>query len=251
MSDLRRRLRILRRVRWGLLATDLAFVGLVIGLVFATWPARLGGRTVLVVVHGSSMEPTYHGGDLLYARSTDRYETGQAAVFRLPAGEPGAGQLVVHRIQGRTADGRYIMKGDNRPLDDGALPSADDLVARPVADLGPMPVGVLRLVPWARWWWWASPSAGTCGPWPATSPGPAVPGDRSARPGPTCGGAGPWSATHRRAMAPCPHRPAPTRSPREPPRSAWATCSGSWAPPTRLRSKGSGVGGPADRRSGR
>ncbi len=172
MSDLRRRLRILRRVRWGLLATDLAFVGLVIGLVFATWPARLGGRTVLVVVHGSSMEPTYHGGDLLYARTTDRYETGQAAVFRLPAAEPGAGQLVVHRIQGRTADGRYIMQGDNRPLDDGALPTADDLVARPVADLGPVPVRVLRLVPWAAlvvvgvtvgWYLWpvAGDEAGT------------------------------------------------------------------------------------------
>lgn len=172
MSDLRRRLRILRRVRWGLLATDLAFAGLVIGLVFATWPARLGGRTVLVVVHGSSMEPTYHGGDLLYARTADRYETGQATVFRLPAGGAGAGQLVVHRIQGRTADGRYVMQGDNRPLDDGSLPGADDLVARPVADLGPVPVGVLRLVPWAAlvvvgltvgWYLWpvAGDEAGT------------------------------------------------------------------------------------------
>lgn len=168
MSDLRRShsLRILRRIRWGLLATDLAFVGLVIGLVFATWPARLGGRTVLVVVHGSSMEPTYHSGDLLYARTADHYETGQPAVFRLPAGEPGAGQLVVHRIQGRTAEGRYIMQGDNRPLDDGALPAADDLVARPVADLGPVPVGVVRLVPWAAlvvvgvtvgWYLWPVP----------------------------------------------------------------------------------------------
>lgn len=142
-------LRLARRVRWGLLLSDLAFVGLVLAMVFVAWPARLGGRAVLVVVHGSSMEPTYHGGDLLYARTTDRYDTGQAAVFQLPEGEPGAGQLVVHRIQGRTDDGRYIMQGDNRPLDDGALPTARDMVARPVADLGPVPVTALRLIPWA------------------------------------------------------------------------------------------------------
>ncbi len=150
MSPPRRRpiVRLLRRVRWGLLLSDLAFVGVVVAMVFVAWPARLGGRAVLVVVHGSSMEPTYHGGDLLYARTTDHFETGQAAVFKLPDGEPGAGQLVVHRIQGRTADGRYIMQGDNRPLDDGALPAARDLVARPVVDLGPVPVTVLRLIPW-------------------------------------------------------------------------------------------------------
>ena len=144
----RSRLRILRRIRWGLLLSDVAFVVVAVAMVLVAWPARLGGRAVLVVVHGSSMEPTYHGGDLLYARTTDRFEVGQAAVFRLPDGEPGAGQLVVHRIQGRTADGRFIMQGDNRPLDDGALPAARDLVARPLVDLGPVPVTVLRLIPW-------------------------------------------------------------------------------------------------------
>lgn len=144
----RSRLRILRRIRWGLLLSDLAFVAVVVSLVCVAWPARLGGRAMLVVVHGSSMEPTYHGGDLLYARTSDRFEVGQAAVFRLPDGEPGAGQLVVHRIQGRTADGRYVMQGDNRPLDDGSLPAARDLVARPMLDLGPVPVTVLRLIPW-------------------------------------------------------------------------------------------------------
>jgi signal peptidase I len=115
----------------------------------ALWPAALGGSVRFAVVHGSSMEPTFHPGDVLYARSTSQFQIGDAALYRIPPGQPGAGGLVVHRIQGRTARGQFIMQGDNRPDDDGVLPGVGDLLARPLVNLGPLPGRLLLLLPWA------------------------------------------------------------------------------------------------------
>lgn len=136
--------RLLRVVGW-LLTTIASLVAL-----YALWPAPLGGWARFVVVHGTSMEPTYHSGDLLYTRSASapEFAVGDTAVYRIPDGQPGAGRMVVHRIHGLTASGRYVMQGDNRPDDDGALPGAGDLVARPIVDLGPAPARILLLIPW-------------------------------------------------------------------------------------------------------
>ena len=132
------------------------------------WPSRLGGSSTFIIVKGSSMEPTYHSGDLLYARSASTYRVGDVAVYRVPKRGTGAGEMIVHRIRARTADGRYVMQGDNRKYDDGALPSSADLVARPVLDLGPLPATMLLLLPWlmmllcaavAVWLLWPAPSA--------------------------------------------------------------------------------------------
>lgn len=120
-------------------------LGLALALV---WPSRLGGASTFVIVKGSSMEPTYHSGDLLYARSARSYRVGDVVVYRIPKRGTGAGEMVVHRIRGRTADGRYVMQGDNRSEDDGAFPSASDFVARPRLALGPLPAVILLLMPW-------------------------------------------------------------------------------------------------------
>lgn len=122
----------------------LAFLG---GLAVAVWPASLGGAANFVVVRGHSMEPTYHQGDLLYARNDQSFSVGDVAVYRIPKGKPGAGALVVHRIKRRMPDGTYLMQGDNKPAPDDVTPSAQDLVATPLFDLGGWPTRGLILAP--------------------------------------------------------------------------------------------------------
>lgn len=122
----------------------LAFLG---GLAFAVWPAALGGAANFVVVRGHSMEPTYHQGDLLYARNDQSFSVGDIAVYRIPKGKPGAGALVVHRIKLRLPDGTYLMQGDNKRVPDDVTPSAQDLVATPILDLGGWPTKGLILAP--------------------------------------------------------------------------------------------------------
>jgi signal peptidase len=117
------------------------------GLAYAIWPARFGGKTLYVVVRGESMEPKYHRGDLLYARKAHDFEPGDITVYRIPKGTPGAGALVVHRIKRILPDGTYVFQGDNRKSPDDARPTRHDLVAKPIANLGPLPTRTLIWLP--------------------------------------------------------------------------------------------------------
>lgn len=102
----------------------LKFVPIAIAVVlFGVWfvmfrPTVLGGPATYVVVSGTSMEPTLHGGDLVVLRERDSYGVGDVVSFRIRDGEPGAGHDVIHRIQAEDADG-YVTQGDNL---DGADP---------------------------------------------------------------------------------------------------------------------------------
>ena len=129
-----------------LIRSCLALVGLGLGIILL-WPASLGGRGLFVVVQGSSMEPSYSMGDFLYARSTNHAKLGDIVVYRVPAGQPGEGIRVVHRVVGIRPDGRYVFKGDNKKLPDDALPASGDLVARAYFNLGPLPTRVLVAAP--------------------------------------------------------------------------------------------------------
>ncbi len=111
------------------------------------WPTALGGRAQFVIVQGSSMEPLYSSGDLLYARRTDNYEVGDVAVYSIPQGEPGADSLVVHRITSQNPDGSFTMTGDNRTTSDSSRPTTRDMVARPTANLGQLPTRLIILMP--------------------------------------------------------------------------------------------------------
>jgi signal peptidase len=122
-------------------------LGLLAALAFAMWPTVLGGAATFVVVRGDSMEPGYHKGDLLYARTSDRYEAGDVAVYRIPKGEPGAGALVVHRIKRVLPNGTYEFQGDNRHEPDDTRPAASGLVAKPIMNFGPLPTRALLLLP--------------------------------------------------------------------------------------------------------
>ena len=138
-------------------------LGLLGAIAFVVWPASLGGAATFVVVRGESMEPTYHQGDLLYARSDGSYAPGDVAVYRIPKGSPGAGTLVVHRIKERLSDGAYLFQGDNKPSPDDVTPSRGGIVASPLVNLGSWPTRALILAPivctlivgiavaWAMW----------------------------------------------------------------------------------------------------
>ncbi len=128
------------------LAQAVWLVALVAALV-AVWPARFGGAASFVVVRGDSMEPHYHSGDLVYARSASGFDVGDIAVYRQPAADGTGDSLVIHRLIERLPDDRWLLQGDNRDFPDDVTPTGGDLVARPIVNLGPWPTQVLLRLP--------------------------------------------------------------------------------------------------------
>lgn len=127
--------------------TSLVGLALLGALAYISWPARLGGDAMFVVVRGHSMEPTYEMGDLLYARTGGEFHVGDVAIYRIPEGQQGAGTLVVHRIKKILGNGHFVFQGDNKPTVDDVTPDRADLVAKPVMDLGDLPTRALIVAP--------------------------------------------------------------------------------------------------------
>ncbi len=153
---------------------------IILGTAWFMWPASLGGRTQFIIVQGTSMEPTYHSGDLLYARKSGNYGPEDIAVYTIPEGEPGAGALVVHRIVSEEASGKYRLKGDNRESLDDAQPSRADFVAKPVMNLGQLPTRLIILTPFflsivlgaaVAWFLWPTKVTKEHSPEPEIQPG--------------------------------------------------------------------------------
>jgi signal peptidase len=89
-----------------------------IAVLVALWPAQYGGITGLTVVSGHSMEPTYHTGDLVVSLKKPSYAPGDVVSYLLPAGQPGAGGRVIHRILSVDSSSGapvYTTIGDNNP----------------------------------------------------------------------------------------------------------------------------------------
>ncbi len=154
---------------------------IILGTAWLLWPVSLGGRAQFIIVQGTSMEPMYHSGDLLYARKSVNYAPGDVAVYTIPEGDPGSGALVVHRIVSEDAAGRYRFKGDNRESLDDAQPSQSYIVAKPVANLGQLPTRLIILTPFflsivfgaaVAWFLWPSKAAKKPAPEPNTEPEP-------------------------------------------------------------------------------
>jgi signal peptidase len=106
--------------------------GLVV-LVVAFWlaalrPTSLGGPVTYLLIRGNSMEPTYHGGDLVLVRVAAQYAIGDIVAYRVPAGDIGAGHIVIHRISGGVASTGFLMRGDNNPSVDPWMPRPTDIV---------------------------------------------------------------------------------------------------------------------------
>ncbi len=94
-------------------------------------PQNLGGPAAYVIVAGDSMLPGLRTGDLVLAVRQPAYAVGDVIVYAIPAGKPGAGSQVVHRIVGGDAVAGFITQGDNRDTADPWRPTPDEIVGRP------------------------------------------------------------------------------------------------------------------------
>ncbi len=112
------------------------------------WPTQLGGSTSMVVVSGTSMEPTYFTGDLVIARRMEP-SIGDVIVY---APEGLGGSQIVHRIIGGNATDGWQMQGDNNDFIDPFTPSGDEVrgvVLVHYSNFGRVTVLLLNPIVWA------------------------------------------------------------------------------------------------------
>jgi signal peptidase len=125
--ETRRSARKTRLVRLVSIVVTMAVVAL--WVVFLR-PVSLGGPADYVIVSGHSMEPTFRTDDVVVAFKQATYAVGVVIVYRVPAGEPAAGDRVIHRIVGGSAAAGFIVKGDNKDGIDPWRPKAEDIVGK-------------------------------------------------------------------------------------------------------------------------
>ncbi|MBI2168262.1 MAG: signal peptidase I [Actinobacteria bacterium] len=156
-------------------------------------PAALGGPAGYVIVVGQSMEPTLHAGDLVVTQRHDRYQPGDVIAYRIPAGDDGAGTLVIHRVIGGSAGEGYRTQGDNRDSPDFWRPKPTDIVGKRwalVPSAGTVlrwlrtPIAISGAVALTAFCWIAlprrQPSRTAPGTAPVSAPLPPRPGERPA-----------------------------------------------------------------------
>lgn len=107
-----------------------AQVVLALGIMALLWPASLGGKVHYVMVSGTSMEPRMYTGDLVLVREQASYQVGDAVAYEVPAGEVGAGSVVIHRIAGGDAASGFRTQGDNRDTPDVWQPTEADILGK-------------------------------------------------------------------------------------------------------------------------
>ena len=97
---------------------------LLVGIWYLTLaPSAIGGPLSLVLVRGTSMEPTYATGDLVIGYRAGRPPVaGEVVVFRGPGGVP-----VIHRTRAVRGD-ELVTRGDNLPADDPWDTTVDDVL---------------------------------------------------------------------------------------------------------------------------
>jgi signal peptidase len=93
-------------------------------------PGSRLGVVSYVVVTGHSMEPTVHTGDAVVLLRASTYRRGDVVAYRIPAGGPGAGVLVIHRIVGGDPRHGFVLRGDNKTANDPWRPRPRDVVGR-------------------------------------------------------------------------------------------------------------------------
>jgi signal peptidase I len=93
-------------------------------------PRTLGGPASFVGVNGISMTPTMHNGDVAVTEDKSTYHVGDVIAYRIPAGTPGAGHNIIHRIVGGDALNGYNTKGDHNTWVDIWHPKPSDIVGK-------------------------------------------------------------------------------------------------------------------------
>jgi signal peptidase len=91
-------------------------------------PQSLGGPAQYVVIHGNSMWPTYHDGDLIILHRQADAQVGDVVAYRVPRGEVGQGLVVIHRVVGGSEATGLVLRGDNNPTADPWHPHPGDVV---------------------------------------------------------------------------------------------------------------------------
>jgi signal peptidase I len=110
-------------------AASLTFVAALMVLWAVTLrPQALGGPAMFVAVRGSSMLPTYEHGDLVVVQSAESYKVGDVVAYRVPAGEIGAGRVVIHRIVAGDATAGFTFQGDSNSAPDPWHPRQANMV---------------------------------------------------------------------------------------------------------------------------
>jgi signal peptidase I len=94
------------------------------------YPQVLGGQLRMVVISGISMKPHLHSGDVVLIRKRTRYRPGDVVAYEIPAGSPGAGHTVIHRVLERLPDGSFVTKGDNVSAPDFWQPHSSWILGR-------------------------------------------------------------------------------------------------------------------------
>lgn len=110
---------------------DFVVLALTVLAAWFLWPSSLGGSSRVIKVQGHSMEPTYQTGDLILVDTSATPEIGDVIVFEIPDNEPGAGNLVVHRLIGLREDGTYVTQGDNTASPDSFGTTRSDIIGSP------------------------------------------------------------------------------------------------------------------------
>jgi signal peptidase I len=106
----------------------LATISLIVAWFLLLRPVALGGPAAYEMVSGHSMEPLLHTGDLVITQSASTYAVGDLIAFHVPAGQLGAGSVVIHRIVGGDGVSGFIVKGDNKPTPDTWQPKVSDVI---------------------------------------------------------------------------------------------------------------------------
>ncbi|MEX2294385.1 MAG: signal peptidase I [Acidimicrobiales bacterium] len=101
----------------------------VLGFWFVTLrPVSVGGPTSFIGVTGVSMEPTFHEGDMTIVHRQSQYGLGDIVAYRVPAGQPGEGHNIIHRIVGGDGVDGFTTKGDNNSYTDVWHPTSADVI---------------------------------------------------------------------------------------------------------------------------
>jgi signal peptidase I len=123
----------------------LALLGILAVLVLTTLTGVGGSPLRVVVVAGESMLPTLGSGDAVLTLRRSSYNVGEIVAYRVPANEPAAGTIVIHRIVRVTPEG-FLLQGDNNGDLDPWTPREGEIVgerALTVPKVG-LAIGFLR-----------------------------------------------------------------------------------------------------------
>ena len=116
----------------------------IICLILILWPAQFGGKFTITIIAGNSMEPTYNLGDAVITWS-EPVQVGDTVLFRVPQGEIGEGNPVIHRVIGGDRS-EWATQGDNSHSPDKWSITSSDIfgVAKFHVPFGGRVVAIMR-----------------------------------------------------------------------------------------------------------